>query len=130
MDDAALLIQLRSFNSIKVRLKQAYLHVRIEEIEFQFHKGAIKTVDRHEIALDKCRFNSIKVRLKLDDAGKTFYEYCRFNSIKVRLKPSEESPLEKFIRFQFHKGAIKTYLPRYWYYKTKCFNSIKVRLKL
>ena len=73
-------------------------------------------------------FNSIKVRLKL---------YCEsvipsdrnFNSIKVRLKLSKIIQILEFIKFQFHKGTIKTVHEQCNGFCLYDFNSIKVRLK-
>ena len=57
-------------------------------------------------------FNSIKVRLRL-------ISYCGFcpsgtcfNSIKVRLRLKQGSSTSPTIKFQFHKGTIKTYSAR------------------
>ena len=38
------------FNSIKVRLKRILNPIVSVSYEFQFHKGTIKTVDRHTVA--------------------------------------------------------------------------------
>ena len=76
------------FNSIKVRLK-AYRSIYECGIDsqFQFHKGAIKSV----------RLVSFISKVKV----------C-FNSIKVRLKDPCSVVLEEAeYKFQFHKGAIK-----------------------
>ena len=54
--------------------------------EFQFHKGAIKTLSDEE-----------KIRC-----------YHCFNSIKVRLRLVSGTILSSILWFQFHKGAIKT----------------------
>ena len=55
-------------------------------MEFQFHKGAIRTI----------RFFGYFV----------FVAY--FNSIKVRLEPNKRTEQEERELFQFHKGAIRT----------------------
>ena len=53
-----------------------------------------------------------------------------FNSIKVRLKHNKEFIRKAHeIRFQFHKGAIKTKRGESEPDRYLCFNSIKVRLK-
>ena len=56
-------------------------------LEFQFHKGTIKTGFSDDNGNTYTNFNSIKVRLKLVE----FFTLCtlfliHFNSIKVRLK--------------------------------------------
>ena len=52
-----------------------------------------------------------------------------FNSIKVRLKPNGVNVSDSTMRFQFHKGTIKT-LPLLGLHPILInFNSIKVRLK-
>ena len=53
-----------------------------------------------------------------------------FNSIKVRLKPQTDKRTSVFIRFQFHKGTIKTEVDTFLHLIYGHFNSIKVRLKL
>ena len=56
----------RDFNSIKVRLKpQGEQGVPGVGIEFQFHKGTIKTCAENLVRELYDNFNSIKVRLKL-----------------------------------------------------------------
>ena len=53
-----------------------------------------------------------------------------FNSIKVRLELiSKTFPIASFI-FQFHKGAIRTFLLGAFVIACDHFNSIKVRLEL
>ena len=52
-----------------------------------------------------------------------------FNSIKVRLKQTTNSIFFCDMRFQFHKGTIKTKEDFREEQATKYFNSIKVRLK-
>ena len=53
-------------------------------------------------------FNSIKVRLKLNAIYCVHFAVVDFNSIKVRLKRSAPAYVAKYIKFQFHKGTIKT----------------------
>ena len=55
-------------------------------LQFQFHKGTIKT--------------------QLLEHGRTFQSY--FNSIKVQLKHVAEQVSKEILIFQFHKGTIKT----------------------
>ena len=118
------------FNSIKVRLKQFGKHTKRQHLQFQFHKGTIKTasiLDAYKLYLN---FNSIKVRLK---------PYCNeyasqlddnFNSIKVRLKLFAHNIIVALDKFQFHKGTIKTSDEEKKNIQDAYFNSIKVRLKL
>ena len=76
-------------------------------LEFQFHKGTIKT--RIQISLLSSAAN--------------------FNSIKVRLKPTPSTFKTGRQAFQFHKGTIKTFCAVCALYDSINFNSIKVRLK-
>ena len=100
---------LRSFNSIKVRLKLTFSPLRASQGHlFQFHKGTIKTGPAAEPAAAPA---------------------C-FNSIKVRLKPNENKNIFGLPLFQFHKGTIKTSEVEGGIWYQPCFNSIKVRLKL
>ena len=75
--------------------------------EFQFHKGAIRTVLHAAVRLHHLDFNSIKVRLE-QQGGNIYYE----------------SP-----EFQFHKGAIRTNKKSVTLPLVSNFNSIKVRLE-
>ena len=59
----------------------------------------------------------------------SLFDYTDFNSIKVRLKLQVESEIEGRVKFQFHKGTIKTYHLIYRRLNVYDFNSIKVRLK-
>ena len=52
-----------------------------------------------------------------------------FNSIKVRLRPVIEQMSIAELKFQFHKGAIKTRMPTRQEAYFLRFNSIKVRLR-
>ena len=52
------------FNSIKVRLKQFGKHTKRQHLQFQFHKGTIKTLHPRHMVVNVQDFNSIKVRLK------------------------------------------------------------------
>ena len=54
---------------------------------FQFHKGAIRTVDPEDVLDEMSNFNSIKVRLE-------------------HQPPEDEKTAIPL--FQFHKGAIRT----------------------
>ena len=54
--------------------------------EFQFHKGAIRTLAGIIFYRAIVHFNSIKVRLELPVALSNRLNYYDFNSIKVRLE--------------------------------------------
>ena len=78
------------------------------QMQFQFHKGTIRTDFTTAEGIYAANFNSIKVRLELD------LIYIEDNNAN---------------EFQFHKGTIRTA-----YYSDKPhtyhnFNSIKVRLE-
>ena len=63
--------------------------------------------DRPEDRNNHLNFNSIKVRLEFDYLKGECTQQVYFNSIKVRLE--SDIALEgsdKFVIFQFHKGAI------------------------
>ena len=76
--------------------------------EFQFHKGAIRTlVDRTPCTLDSY-FNSIKVRLEHGKLVILHLVIGNFNSIKVRLELQTNAFTFIYMPFQFHKGAIRT----------------------
>ena len=53
---------------------------------FQFHKGAIRTVESHRQQSETIYFNSIKVRLEPLKQKDMFANVMYFNSIKVRLE--------------------------------------------
>ena len=77
------------------------------------------------------RFNSIKVRLRLEMFVSKLRTIPCFNSIKVRLRlKGERKTYVSLVRFQFHKGAIKTNTASLRYRWYGGFNSIKVRLRL
>ena len=78
-----------NFNSIKVRLEHRAAIAEDAHIEFQFHKGAIRTTKLVNVLGVFVNFNSIKVRLELF-----------FSSLILKLN-----------KFQFHKGAIRTIMP-------------------
>ena len=101
---------LLNFNSIKVRLKLRFeVSILTSSIEFQFHKGTIKTVRRNYIRKSLTRFQFHK------------------GTIKTRIFAMYSFPC---LWFQFHKGTIKTIPPVCSIVSLTHFNSIKVRLKL
>ena len=57
------------FNSIKVRLKLHLADIKSLPVEFQFHKGTIKTRGGQGGRPSIPHFNSIKVRLKQTFVG-------------------------------------------------------------
>ena len=82
---------------------------RRTDIEFQFHKGAIRTlrdsrVDRHASIF---QFHKGAIRTLRERVPICCLPY--FNSIKVRLeRKHEDASLMGDEPFQFHKGAIRT----------------------
>ena len=78
------------------------------EILFQFHKGAIRTYQFNKKLISDFHFNSIKVRLERYIRMNADTRLHHFNSIKVRLEPDLEGVFFAVPKFQFHKGAIRT----------------------
>ena len=73
----------------------------------------------------------MKVRLKHVPEIQLADTLASFNSMKVRLKRNSfVCTLWKHYLFQFHEGPIKTLLSRRQQFQIRCFNSMKVRLKL
>ena len=98
-----------NFNSIKVRLELLLIHPFISIFNF----------------------NSIKVRLEQYARDSLDARVDYFNSIKVRLELAGDlSSSSSTSLFQFHKGAIRTYLAMQGDGTIGYFNSIKVRLEL
>ena len=78
---------LADFNSIKVRLEQQGQSKTIARLEFQFHKGTIRTSFFLTVLLQvSTNFNSIKVRLERLGFESIGRACLYFNSIKVRLE--------------------------------------------
>ena len=75
-------------------------------------------------------FNSIKVRLEPPDAALMAIFLTHFNSIKVRLEQGSLSMPRILLKFQFHKGTIRTASDVKYDDFGRDFNSIKVRLEL
>ena len=140
------------FNSIKVQLKRSVLHPRgvvflqfqfhkgtiktykwtkkaHRRAKFQFHKGTIKTAKPLILNLQLCNFNSIKVQLKQVTFSRFLQFEPNFNSIKVQLKRKMAPTFKPKRKFQFHKGTIKTWLKTFSAWFVRYFNSIKVQLK-
>ena len=98
-------------------------------VEFQFHKGTIKTLCCCFLTQVVHYFNSIKVRLKLLDTILTIM-VAKFQFHKGTIKTQVWlSMLSSILLFQFHKGTIKTNLRGWFLISDTNFNSIKVRLK-
>ena len=106
---------------------QRYRHLYLRR--FQFHKGAIRTHFSCSHSANFRYFNSIKVRLEQTMLMPLNPTSKNFNSIKVRLELVFDSREHGIIIFQFHKGAIRTKLPKTSLYYIAHFNSIKVRLE-
>ena len=87
------------FNSIKVRLKHPFVAEDGAVLEFQFHKGTIKTHLRAVYIGGVLDFNSIKVRLKQSVSKNDLMKREYFNSIKVRLKPEVAGFLDVYITY-------------------------------
>ena len=100
----------RYFNSIKVRLELAWVLVPRLTIQFQFHKGAIRTCVRYRKFLVVVEFQFHKGAIRTQSANHS--RCCRhyFNSIKVRLELPGLSVDCYPTTFQFHKGAIRTFI--------------------
>ena len=77
-------------------------------LQFQFHKGSIKTSLAARRAAACACFNSIKVRLRPWSVVSGATTDTRFNSIKVRLRQRSCERDDSKDVFQFHKGSIKT----------------------
>ena len=87
----------RRFNSIKVQLEHSQKLAIKQLIQFQFHKGAIRTFLDITDPVCSHRFNSIKVQLELVTFKiTTNCKSRRFNSIKVQLEPGERYPDQLF----------------------------------
>ena len=74
------------FNSIKVQLEQAAGLNPYLMLEFQFHKGTIRTAMVYLIQINLFNFNSIKVQLELPVRNLLTIINLHFNSIKVQLE--------------------------------------------
>ena len=122
-----------NFNSIMVRLRHRIVKRFIRCNLFQFQYGAIKTRPTVSKSISKSNFNSIMVRLRpaqrasrgcsrqdfnsimvrlrlLSSFSENFLLVSYFNSIMVRLRLSGVRCDMNVVSFQFHYGAIKTYV--------------------
>ena len=97
-----------NFNSIKVRLElQNYLNPTYY-VQFQFHKGTIRTFLIYPIIYQDIIFQFHKGTIRTLLALCNEIPLFDFNSIKVRLEPSIMQMENKITQFQFHKGTIRT----------------------
>ena len=125
-------MRLSYFNSIKVRLehlakmkdsafKEFQFHkgairtifalvARFEKLAFQFHKGAIRTRRAYRYIELNAVFQFHKGAIRtLTNSAKRGEEFLNFNSIKVRLELTlVMAAMQLSSEFQFHKGAIRT----------------------
>ena len=98
-------------------------------IEFQFHKGTIKTDLSHNDVFSCAPFQFHKGTIKTSIRQTELTDRHHFNSIKVRLKLGILYENMYLLPFQFHKGTIKTLCRIILRIALVNFNSIKVRLK-
>ena len=80
------------FNSIKVQLEPLWTQFDRWFIQFQFHKGTIRTQEQNVEPTQEKNFNSIKVQLELTLMTENRKVMVNFNSIKVQLEP----PADKY----------------------------------
>ena len=77
-------------------------------VQFQFHKGTIRTFDTYTFAdgtpLFQFHKGTIRTHCTATAEGKDF----NFNSIKVRLEQPLPNECIVAFTFQFHKGTIRT----------------------
>ena len=86
MNTISNLIACVHFNSIKVRLELWNRTNKQKVSQFQFHKGAIRTLRLVQAVTMLRYFNSIKVRLEPSIDVQKLHQNLHFNSIKVRLE--------------------------------------------
>ena len=102
-------VLVEDFNSIKVRLELEYIVQYVEENVFQFHKGAIRTLQASGNLNGRTYFNSIKVRLELRTLKACPISFGVFQFHKGAIRtPTSFGIAQKEAKFQFHKGAIRT----------------------
>ena len=117
------------FNSIKVRLERGVGQNIPDTLQFQFHKGTIRTFLSYPCCRHVPNFNSIKVRLELDFQKKAYVlTKFQFHKGTIRTKFNSTGKPTEF-QFQFHKGTIRTTLNNKLLAACANFNSIKVRLE-
>ena len=97
------------FQFHKGTIRLLHLLLQLIPLIFQFHKGTIRTLISWNGAGTRQNFNSIKVRLELETVIRLIVPFPYFNSIKVRLEQKNgEKVTACGMRFQFHKGTIRT----------------------
>ena len=77
-------------------------------LQFQFHKGTIKTWSGTANDDKLLIFQFHKGTIKTTHQHENYTFEVNFNSIKVRLKQVQHEPTLLDDKFQFHKGTIKT----------------------
>ena len=107
-DEERPLMKLPSFNSMKVRLKQSLGFTSVEDAEFQFHEGPIKTGNGN-----------------FDFECREQFQFHEGPIKTMHLHPTNVLT----VMFQFHEGPIKTLPTSRKCTYNLCFNSMKVRLK-
>ena len=106
---SAVRLSASNFNSIKVRLELEAAGINpYLMLEFQFHKGTIRTSSSNQPTALQVNFNSIKVQLERLISLCERLNYVDFNSIKVRLELEIRAKQVCVAPFQFHKGTIRT----------------------
>ena len=118
------------FNSIKVQLEHVRNLTKQIFYLFQFHKGTIRTGSPGVKVRAYFYFNSIKVQLELIIYREKIKRCHHFNSIKVQLERRLANCCQFLLRFQFHKGTIRTIHLLIMMFLFANFNSIKVQLEL
>ena len=97
------------FNSIKVQLEpQVDALLRVVGLEFQFHKGTIRTLlcPNPDGYCLQFQFHKGTIRTPYPCIPSSTPPY--FNSIKVQLEPDDCRIVQFLQLFQFHKGTIRT----------------------
>ena len=74
------------FNSIKVRLEQCFSPLILKDSQFQFHKGAIRTVKAVTDKIFYEAFQFHKGAIRTFQVLLLLIRHFHFNSIKVRLE--------------------------------------------
>ena len=77
-------------------------------LEFQFHKGTIRTKENDIEKVIKYKFQFHKGTIRTSSRTVTATTFTYFNSIKVRLERLFNVTLKSLRLFQFHKGTIRT----------------------
>ena len=102
---------------------------RCRTLQFQFHKGTIRTLSENQRPITEVLFQFHKGTIRTSKKPITSAILKCFNSIKVRLEQLGRKVVEFVVRFQFHKGTIRTGDLVLSGTSVGSFNSIKVRLE-